>query len=394
MPKIARQEYDRYYNSGFQSNNVEDFTKTYQSRHQAPNYKATKRIRPKAKKKSFKQLFITLSILAVFLGVIMPYSFKNVTKAIFNPAPYKQIQTDLQELATPTLNYISNSWFLGKRLFSFSNSEKNSEMEMLKENVNMPVLEQQLKELGAMYTTVKPSVFVWDYDTQNYVNINASEIYATASIIKIPVLIELFKSIEAGEVSIDETMPLTEVYRTEGSGSMQFRAENSQYTIDELARRMITESDNSATNMLIARVGSMTDVNQAIRNWGLKNTQLHNWLPDYNGTNITTAKEMATMLYNIDENNKFLSEDSRTKILNYMGHVHNNRLIHAGLGAGAVFLHKTGDIGSMLGDAGIVITPQGKKYIVVILANRPHNSIAGKDYIVKASEIIYNYMVK
>lgn len=48
----------------------------------------------------------------------------------------------------------------------------------------------------------------------------------------------------------------------------------------------------------------------------------------------------------------------------------------------------------MLGDAGIVITPNGKKYIVVILANRPHNAIAGKDFIVHASEIIYNYMVK
>ena len=77
-----------------------------------------------------------------------------------------------------------------------------------------------------------------------------------------------------------------------------------------------------------------------------------------------------------------------------MGHVHNNRLIHAGLGPGAVFLHKTGDIGKMLGDAGIVIAPNGKKYIVVILANRPHNSIAGKEFIVKASEIIYNYMVR
>jgi hypothetical protein len=31
---------------------------------------------------------------------------------------------------------------------------------------------------------------------------------------------------------------------------------------------------------------------------------------------------------------------------------------------------------------------------VVILANRPHNSVAGKDFIVHASETIYNYMVK
>jgi beta-lactamase class A len=84
---------------------------------------------------------------------------------------------------------------------------------------------------------------------------------------------------------------------------------------------------------------------------------------------------------------------SREAIFDYMGHVENNRLIAAGLGAGADFLHKTGDIGTMLGDAGIVFAQNGKKYIVVILANRPHNSPQGKDFIVKASEIIYNKMV-
>ena len=103
--------------------------------------------------------------------------------------------------------------------------------------------------------------------------------------------------------------------------------------------------------------------------------------------------KMVKALYNIDENPNFLSMSSREKIFDYMGHVHNDRLIPAGLGSGAVFLHKTGDIGKMLGDAGIVYAPNGKKYIVVILANRPYNSPAGKDFIVKASEIIYNNMV-
>ena len=112
------------------------------------------------------------------------------------------------------------------------------------------------------------------------------------------------------------------------------------------------------------------------------------------GNNHTTSRDMATMLYNIDSNENFLSSASRNKIFDYMGHVHNNRLIQAGLGPGAKFVHKTGDIGKMLGDAGIVTAPNGNKYIVVILANRPHNSAQGKDFIVKASEVIYNYMVR
>ena len=142
----------------------------------------------------------------------------------------------------------------------------------------------------------------------------------------------------------------------------------------------------------MARLGSMTDINSGIREWGLKHTYVQTWLPDLGGTNHSTARDMAQILYNID-NPKFLSTSSREKIFDYMGHVHNNRLIAAGIPSNATFLHKTGDIGKMLGDAGIVFAPNGKKYIVVIFANRPHNSPLGKEFIVKASEIIYNNMV-
>ena len=76
-----------------------------------------------------------------------------------------------------------------------------------------------------------------------------------------------------------------------------------------------------------------------------------------------------------------------------MSHVKNNRLIQAGLGKDALFVHKTGDIGTMLGDAGIVYMPNNKKYAVVILANRPYNSPQGVNFIKNASKIIYDYML-
>jgi beta-lactamase class A len=187
-------------------------------------------------------------------------------------------------------------------------------------------------------------------------------------------------------------MLLTSDYKAEGSGNLQYKASGSIYTIDELARAMITQSDNSATNMIMSAIGAMTDVNSGIRHWGLKHTQVNNWLPDLAGTNYTTAKDLATMLYNLD-NPGFLNINSREYIVDYMSHVENNRLIQAGLDPKALFIHKTGDIGKMLGDAGIVFAPNGKKYIVVILANRPYNSPLGKDFIQKASSIIYKSMM-
>ncbi len=388
MPKLAR-DYSQYEHS------VYDYS-TYASRKNAYTQELREANRPRKKLKKKKtplQILISLSFVAFMLFCVMPFSFNKVTKGIFVPTPYKSVKTDMHDFFFPTHKYLSNNWFSGLRSFEYSADSKNSEMIPIEENVSMPALRQSLVDLAGNYPKIEPSIYVYDYDTENYVDINADKSYSAASIIKIPVLIDVFKSIESGQFTLSDKIPMTDYYKTEGSGSLQFKGERN-YSIDDLARLMITESDNSATNMLVAKVGSMTDVNQSIRDWGLKSTYISSWLPDLGGQNRTTAREMGTMLYNIDENENLLTEESRAKIFGYMGHVHNNRLIQAGLGKDAVFLHKTGDIGSMLGDAGIVIAPSGKKYIVVILANRPHNDVTGKEFIVKASEIIYNYMVK
>ena len=226
-------------------------------------------------------------------------------------------------------------------------------------------------------------------DGKSYVDINADEPYPAASIIKLPVLIEMFREIEANKFELNDKMVLEDFYRASGSGKLQYSQGGREHTLDYLARIMIENSDNSSTNMIISKIGGMHEVNKAMKRWGLKTTHLNTWLPDLDGTNITTAREMAKMLYNIDSTN-FISNKSKKQMADYLGHVKNNRLLQAGLPNNAILLHKTGDIGFMLGDAGIVKTANGKKYIVVIMAKRPYNHHQGKEFIVKASEIIYN----
>lgn len=393
MPKLARDyNYSNYANS-YTSNTIKSNNQISGKIYHYPTIEERRLKAKKKKKNPFKFLF-SCTILFGFLMLFMPFSFNVVKKSVFTPIPYKNLKTDLYQIAFPMTNYLSNNWYMGERKYSFASNQNQSEMVRIKEGSVITDLQNNLIKLMIEYPMVKPAIYVWDYQTQDYIDINAEKIYPVASIIKIPVLIDLFKSIEDGSVSLDETIPLKEYYRSEGSGSLQYKASESSYTIDELANVMITESDNSATNMLMSKIGGMNGVNQSIRDWGLKNTQIQTWLPDLGGTNHSTAKEMAQILYNIDLNEQFLTDASRNKIFDYMSHVHNNRLIQAGLGQGSMFYHKTGDIGKMLGDAGIVVTPDGRRYIVVILAHRPHNAIEGKEFIVKASELIYNYMVK
>ena len=338
-------------------------------------------------KLTYKKIF-SLAFLFILLIFILPFSFKNFIADIFPNNSKKMLKMDYYKLLYPTHNYLYKDLFLGKYILK-DTEYKNKIMIDIQETYERVGLKNSLIALAQNYKRIKPSIYVWEYDKGSYVNINADTPYPAASIIKIPVLIEMFREIENGKFSLNDTMILEDYYRASGSGKLQYSQGGIAHTMDYLAKIMIQNSDNSSTNMIIAKIGGMPEVNRAMKRWGLKTTHINNWLPDLEGTNITTAKELAKMFYNIDSTN-IINSDSKKHIANYLGHVKNNRLLQAGLPNDAILLHKTGDIGFMLGDAGIVKTKNGKKYIVVILAKRPYNNLQGKDFIVKASNIIYN----
>lgn len=354
------------------------------------------------------RMAVVFSFLAVFIYFVFPTAYNRLVKQVFMPdsipmntkssvnmaqAKFKKpVEADLYKIANPMTNYLSNDMFNNRLLLTPTIEKTHSEITTMYHTNEMAGLKSQLTGLMAQYPMIKPSIYVWEYEKGQYVDINGDNLYSAASIIKLPVLVRLFKSIEANQMTIYDEMLLTDYYQSSGSGNLQYALTGRKYSLDSLAKTMIQDSDNTATNMIMAKLGGMDDINVGLRDWGISRTYVRTWLPDLKGTNKTTAKDMAKILYNLD-NPGFLNINSREFIIDYMSHVKNNRLIAAGLGDGAMFIHKTGDIGTMLGDAGIVFAPNGKKYIVVILANRPHNAPQGKDFIVKASSLIYKAIV-
>ena len=300
---------------------------------------------------------------------------------------------DLYAMSNPISNYLSNDLFLNRLLVTPTIKKTHSEVTTMYHTAEMTGLKNKLVNLMEQYPTIHPSVYVWEYENGKYVDINGDEQFSAASIIKLPVLVRMFKSIEANQTTIYDEMILTDYYKASGSGNLQYMQTGGKYSLDALAKTMIQDSDNSATNMIMSKLGGMDDINIGLRDWGISKTYVRTWLPDLTGTNKTTAQDLAKILYNLD-NPAFLNINSREYIIDYMSHVKNNKLIAAGLGEGALFVHKTGDIGTMLGDAGIVYAPNSQKYIIVILANRPYNSPQGKEFIVKASNLIYKSIVK
>ena len=354
------------------------------------------------------RLLVVFSFLGAFMHFVFPTCFNRLIQQVFMPNNValstkptegmasnkwkKPVGADLYTIANPTTKYLSNDMFNNRLLMTPTIQKTHSEITTMYHTNEMTGLKSQLQGLMSQYPMIKPSIYVWEYENGKYVDINGDSLYSAASIIKLPVLVRLFKSIEANQMTIYDEMLLTDYYQSPGSGNLQYAQTGRKYSLDSLAKTMIQDSDNTSTNMIMSKLGGMDDINVGLRDWGISTTYVRTWLPDLKGTNKTTAKDMAKILYNLD-NPGFLNVNSREFIIDYLSHVKNNRLIAAGLGDGAMFIHKTGDIGTMLGDAGIVFAPNGKKYIVVILANRPHNASQGKDFIVKASSIIYNAIV-
>ena len=354
------------------------------------------------------RLAITLTFLLAFGIFILPTTYNDLIKQVFHPTnlnttkgyinvmqnknPAYTPAVSLYSISNPIVNYLHNSMFNNQLLMVPTIQKNHGEVTTMYHTGEIVELKQKLIELTKSYKSIHPAIYVWEYEQGRYVDINANELFPAASIIKIPILVRMFKSIEANQFTIYDEMNMAEEYRASGSGNLQYNKAGTNYTMDYLAKTMIQDSDNTSTNMIMSKMGGIEDVNTGLRDWGISTTYVRTWLPDLNGTNKTTAADLAKLLYNLD-NPGFLNVNSREYIIDYMSHVKNNRLIQAGLGNDALFIHKTGDIGTMLGDAGIVFAPNGKKYIVVILAQRPYNSPQGKDFIVKASQLIYDEIV-
>ena len=394
MPLSKREtQWDSYVKGYYNGNARYKYNSSYT---QEPIKGATiKKLYPKTKAKrslNWKGKIVLLFILALFCGMITPFFLRNITNPVILGHRYnsKVSLNNYNYISKPTSKYIYNSDFMNTKMLVGTN--RKPLMQSVYLTNELTPLKNSLNALIKANPSLDASIFVWDSSNGNYVDINGETPYPAASIIKIPVLISMFKAIENGKFQKTDVIPLEEYYRSEGSGDLQYQAQGLKLSLDNLARIMITDSDNSATNMIISAIGSMDSVNNDIKSWGLSNTHINTWLPDMGGTNYTTTKDLTVMLHNLD-NEDFLSLESRADIFDYMGHVKNNRLLAAGIPENASIAHKTGDIGKMLGDSGIIYSPNGRKYIVSILVKRPHNDYRGKELIVNASKMIYDYMI-
>jgi len=264
--------------------------------------------------------------------------------------------------------------------------------EVLQLNQELGALKTQVQVLATENPTLTAGIFLVDLDTGSYLNFNGDTTFASASTIKVPILVAFFQAVEDGKVQLDQTLTLKSEHIVGGSGDMQDDAPGKKYSALEVAKKMIVVSDNTATNMMIDLLGGAEVLNQQFTNWGLRATVIRNNLPDLEGSNTTSPQDLINIIAQIDRGN-LVSVKSRDRILQIMRQTKNDSLLPRGLGEGSVIAHKTGNINTMLADAGMVDLPNGKRYLVAVMVKHPPETEKPAQTLIRdISRMSYRYL--
>ena len=189
-----------------------------------------------------------------------------------------------------------------------------------------------------------------------------------ASIIKLPILACALETVAAGELSLDEQITVTQRDIVGGSGSIQSRGAGVSYSVDELLRAMIAQSDNVAANLIIGRLG-MDAVNETCTVLGLTQTALARLMMDTDAQargleNYTSARDAATVLQRLAAGT-IATPELCERARGYLLAQEDMRGIVEGVTGDASVAHKTGSLANAQHDAAIVYAE--RPYVLTVL---------------------------
>jgi len=113
-----------------------------------------------------------------------------------------------------------------------------------------------------------------DLDTGDTLSRRGDETFPTASLIKVPILVTLYDLVAKHQVSLDDPLTLLDIDKVPGSGSLQFMHDGATITVHDAAWLMATQSDNTATNLLLDRI-IIRRVWAKMESLGLMHTKVH-----------------------------------------------------------------------------------------------------------------------
>ena len=272
----------------------------------------------------------------------------------------------------------------------------------------IPELRQKIETELAKQTGVFAVAFK-DLTTGKELLIREREVFHAASTMKTPVMIEVYKQQAQGKLSLSDSVLIKTEFASivdsspytlpvsSDSDSTTYKQIGTKRTLASLVYDMITVSSNLATNLIIERVGG-PNVTQTMRDLGANDIQVRRGVEDSKafakGLNNTTTAYDLMVIFDKIATGKAVSPEASKAMISTLLEQKFNDAIPAKLPKDVKVAHKTGSITGVRHDSGIIILPDGRKYVLVLLSKGIKDDKATSGVMATVSEWIYQYEVQ
>lgn len=251
---------------------------------------------------------------------------------------------------------------------------------------------EKLRMLSDNYKA-KVGIYIKDLKTSRTWEYNADRLFRSASLIKLPIMLAVFSLVKENKLSLETEFVLTSSDRMDGSGSIKWAQEGTRFTVLELTYRMITDSDNTATKILLNNIG-IDYFKSYFKQIGLSYTNITEEGMDLTSgrvskENFTTPREMGYLLERIYKKD-IVSKDMCEMMLDILKRNKSHSRIRKGTPFTWQVGHKTGLLRKSCSDVGIVFSPNGD-YIICVLLDDVPSYRSGKEFIAKIAKTVSEF---
>ncbi len=251
---------------------------------------------------------------------------------------------------------------------------------------------RQLSRLAAEFDGVV-GIAARDLSGGDRFEVNADSVFPQGSSIKIAVLIELLHQAQTGMLKLEERVEPKRSQAVGGSGVLQHFGDGfSAVSLQDLAVLMIVLSDNTATNILIDRVG-MDNVNRTLDRLGLTHTRLQRRMLDTDAQragreNLSSPREMTQLLALLYQGKALDAEHTAAalEILRYP----KDTPLRRGLPPNVALANKPGSLDGVRCDSGIVMLA-GRPYAISVMTTFGRDPEAAENSIAEVSRVVFAY---
>ena len=245
-------------------------------------------------------------------------------------------------------------------------------------------------------------------DTSRTLLINAHEEFHAASTMKTPVMIEVYKQAGSGRFLLRDSLLVkneffsivdSSVYSLDIGDDSEEKLYNhigEKASINDLVVDMITYSSNLATNIVIDLVDARK-VTQTMRELGAPDIEVLRGVEDNKAyeqglSNTTTAYDLMVIFERLGRRD-IITPQACDAMIDILLEQHFNNVIPAKLPPDVKVAHKTGWITRVRHDSGLVILPDGRQYVLVLLSKGWESDELATELMANVSKMVYDYFI-